>query len=39
MNFSLNGKPKPEVMDHENQLPANVGFIALEKNKKQLVVL
>ena len=26
-------------MDHENKLPANVGDIALEKNKKQLVVL
>ena len=32
-NFSLNGKPQPEVMSHENKLPANVGDIALEKNK------
>jgi hypothetical protein len=30
-NFSLNGNPKPDVMDHENILPVTVGERVLEK--------
>ena len=29
-HFSLKGNPKPDVMDHENRLPATVGDIALK---------
>jgi hypothetical protein len=30
-SFSLNGNPKPDVMDHENILPATVGETVLQK--------
>ena len=30
-NFSLNGKPKPDEIDHENKLPATVGETDLER--------
>ena len=33
-NFSLNGKLRPDVIDHENILPETVGDIALKCVKK-----
>lgn len=34
-HFSLKGNPKPDVMDHENKLPATVGDMPLKNNIKK----